>query len=189
RGAGGRLEAEAGFAPVGSACAPESPIESRPCESCGTEQRVCLSDGDGGPPVWQAWGPCQGEVADACAPVGSVSMAPCGRCGTQESLCSSSCTLNVGKCIEPPDAEGYPGSQTFLPCVSCARGGRWGTCQSNCSWGALGACTVLDGGPLAPNYLVVPATVGMKASKTFTMPAANPIPVVDGENSSSPDLC
>jgi hypothetical protein len=116
-------------------------------------------------------------------------MASCGRCGTQESLCSSSCTLNVGKCIEPPDAECYPGSQTFLPGVSCATGGRWGTCQTNCTWGALGPCTVLDGGPLAPNSLVIPATVGTKASKTFTMPAANPIPVVDGENSSSPDAC
>jgi hypothetical protein len=104
---------------------------------------------------------------------------PCGRCGIQQSICqAATCTWYQYTCNEPADASCYPGSQSFVIGLSCTSGGRWSTCQSDCSWGAYGACTVLDGGALSGDYLVIPGTAGAKASKTFTLDSSAPIPVL-----------
>jgi hypothetical protein len=166
------------LAPTGTPCSPVNSTESQPCPGCGTQQRVCLP-GEAGAAVWQDWGACLNTVPDACAPPGEVTKTSCGRCGTQQSICqAATCTWYQYPCNEPADASCYPGSQSFVIGLSCTSGGRWSTCQSDCSWGAYGACTVLDGGALSGDYLVIPGTAGAKASKTFTLDSSTPIPVL-----------
>ncbi len=163
-------------APVGSGCSPINSTQSQACEGCGTHERVCLP-GEGGTPVWQAWGACLGQVPDACAPPGAIVVSPCGRCGKQLSVCDlTTCTWAPEACNDSPDAACYPGSRTFAVGLSCDAGGRWSTCQNDCTWAAYSACTVLDGGVLSADYLVVPSTVGGKSTGTFTLDSSAPIP-------------
>jgi hypothetical protein len=82
------------------------------------------------------------------------------------------------QCNDGPDAACYPGSSDYVVGLSCDAGGRWSTCQADCTWGAYGACTVPDGGALSADTLVVPSTVGGKATKTFTLDSASPIPLL-----------
>jgi hypothetical protein len=176
-GSGDASNTDAVAAPVGSACSPVNSTQSQPCEGCGTQQRICLPD-EAGTSVWQAWGACLGQIPDACAPPGAIVMGPCGRCGKQLSVCQlTTCTWAAQACNDGPDAACYPGTSNFVVGVSCDAGGRWSTCQTDCTWGAYGACAVPDAGALSADRLVVPSTVGNKATGTFTLDSSAPIPL------------
>ena len=166
-------------APVGTVCSPVNSTQSQACGGCGTQDCVCLPD-DGGVPVWQAWGACLNEVPDACSPPGAIAFGgPCGRCGTQLSVCQvTTCTWAAQPCNDAPDAACYPGSESFAVGLSCDAGGRWSTCQSDCSWGTYGACSLLDGGTLSSDHLIVPSKAGAKTSGTFMLNGTAPIPMV-----------
>ena len=78
-------------------CAPGA-VESRPCTRCGTEEKLCNSDGE-----WGEWGQCEGMgVCDH----GSEESQGCGDGGNQTRTCNESCQWDAySTCIQCDDGE------------------------------------------------------------------------------------
>jgi len=142
--------------PEGSPCTNVAQVQSEPCGYCGTHDRACLSDGQGGH-VWGAWGYCQGQPFNAFDPNSTYSDAPCpGKCATQHQVCLSNCTFDQTQaCTEPTNAC-WPNNLDYEEGLSCTTGGRERTCDSKCQWGNYGSC---QSGP-SMLTLQVPTNVG-----------------------------
>ena len=113
-------------------CAPGE-VESRPCGRCGTEEKMCDSEGE-----WGQWGQCEG--VGVCDP-GSEESQGCGENGSQNRVCSDECQWEAfSNCIQCDDGETescYSGPQEFAGVGVCSQGtrtcsrGQWSSCQGD----------------------------------------------------------
>ncbi len=125
--------------------------ETDACGRCGTHERACLTQADGGG-GWGAWGACTGEKTGPtnCDPSNTPAEQACGNCGKQNVVCNPvDCEIVTGTCTEPVFSGGVaacaPGTKQFKLGASCpnANEGRYQTCDTTCAWGAFGACEAL----------------------------------------------
>jgi hypothetical protein len=160
--------------PEGSPCSKPAEVQSEPCGFCGTHDRACLPDGDGGH-AWGAWGYCQGQPSNACDPNKTYSDISCpGKCATQQQVCLSNCTFDQTQpCNEPTNAC-WPNNFDYEEGLSCTTGGRERVCDSQCQWGNFGAC---QSGP-SMITLQVPSTVGDVTSIVQNLDSNNTLPRV-----------
>ena len=113
-------------------CAPGA-VESRPCTRCGTEEKLCNSDGE-----WGEWGQC--ESMGVCDP-GAEESQGCGDGGNQSRTCNESCQWNdYSTCIQCDDGATemcYSGPQELAGVGACTTGtrmcsrGQWSSCQGD----------------------------------------------------------
>jgi hypothetical protein len=178
----GPIDTDAG-AP-GSPCAIQDEIQQQSCGFCGVQYRLCAADDSapGSPTVWQPWGYCQNEVEDGCVP-GTAGTEPCGLCGTRNRVCQIDCRWAVGVCKGQPANACSPGTTDFRLGLSCPVGGRERTCRNDCTFGSYGECAAKS----MPT-ITLGSTVGAKATKQFTLSAANTQPKLTGTCGSSPSF-
>ena len=113
-------------------CAPGA-VESRPCTRCGTEEKLCNSEGE-----WGEWGQCEGM--GVCDP-GSEESQSCGDGGNQIRTCNESCQWDAySTCIECDEGETemcYSGPEELAGVGACITGarmcsqGQWSSCQGD----------------------------------------------------------
>ena len=113
-------------------CAPGA-VESRPCDRCGSEEKLCNSEGE-----WGSWGDCEGS--GVCDP-GAEESQGCGESGTQSRTCDDECQWDAfSDCVECEEGETevcYSGPQEFAGIGACTQGmrscsrGQWSSCQGD----------------------------------------------------------
>jgi len=120
-------------------------IETRACGACGKQSRTCASSG------WEAWKPCQDEIATAECKIGDTRSTKCGNCGTQKDTCDpAKCSWVDGTCggegvCAPGDIEKTTASCTVAGTV------RIRTCSDTCVFGPYSDCVAPKG------WLTLPA--------------------------------
>ena len=113
-------------------CAPGA-VESRPCMRCGTEDKLCSSEGE-----WGEWGQC--DDMGVCDP-GMEESQGCGDGGNQTRSCNDSCQWDAySTCIQCDDGATetcYSGPQELAGVGACITGarmcsrGQWSSCQGD----------------------------------------------------------
>jgi N-acetylneuraminic acid mutarotase len=72
-------------------CSTPGATEARDCGKCGTQARLCNSDG-----TWLPWGLCTSETG-VCVP-GETRSVTCGKCGTRTETCTTTCAWDPTAC-------------------------------------------------------------------------------------------
>jgi hypothetical protein len=132
----------------GDPCTTIDEKKTKMCGKCGKAETICQSL-DGGPPTWQAYGPCTNEMG-ICTP---GTTRECGNCGTE--TCNNTCNWG-GACAGQP-MNSCPAGQieyTQAGCSGLTYKNR--TCSAACQWGQF---TTVCAAPNNPNKLNASLTV------------------------------
>jgi hypothetical protein len=166
------------YDPPGSPCSSLSQIQERGCAMCGTQNRVCLKQLDGGadatgqPGYWSDWSDCVSPATAVCDPLQTYGDEACGNCGTRQRICQLDCTFVQGLTCQNEGACS-PGSADWQQGLGCSTPdggsplGRLKTCNSTCQYDIAQTCTTA---PPNPNNISITATTaGTVYSKVFLM--------------------
>lgn len=148
----------------GTACPTIDEIYERPCGACGTQEALCLADGDGGGGKVSEYGACVGEVVGGCIP-GTSATDTCGNCGTLQKTCNKYCAWTKTACTGEP-ASSCPAGTVSWATTGCPSGVTQRTCSDACQWSSFsGVCS-------APDFaVVVNGAIGESASVIFPLQA------------------